>query len=257
LRAGKAFFLFLLCTLCTPVGLSGAPFARAQEDPAIGPKVPGQARAELPRDGSYLAGESLRFSLDRYRGYERLRIEGDDEIFYLAIEPGALGSRVLKYDTGDIAMQVAGWGGITIYTKEAPGGMPAERLGDASGPAAVTVRDVKRLAVRASEELQGQTGLIIGFRANWDALNASEELRQLAGDAIRNAARAIASVAETRRSAQALLAKFDVVRIAPANEPSVSIEQKLLVILIAPARGQAGRPSSLAIAKVLRDSLRF
>ncbi|MGQ0741836.1 MAG: DUF4908 domain-containing protein [Alphaproteobacteria bacterium] len=255
MRASKALFLFLLCTLCTPLAFSGAPFAHAQEDPIRGLKMPGQPRPDLPEDGSYLAGDSVRFSLDRYRNFERLRISGDDEVFYLTIEPAALGGRVLKYDSGDVALKVAGWGGVTIYTSKSPGGIPAERLGDPAAHVLVLVPDVKKFAVRTSEELQDRTGLTIGFRANWDVLNASDETRLLAGDAIRNAARAIERVAATRRLGQALLSHFNIVRIAPANETAVTIEQKLLVISIAPSQGQAGRPSSLAIAQAIRQRL--
>ena len=37
---------------------------------------------------------------------------------------------MLKYDTGEVALQVAGWGGLTLYTANEPGGIPAERADD-------------------------------------------------------------------------------------------------------------------------------
>ena len=230
--------------------------AIAQVTSETTPLAPGKPGPELPADGAYLAGEALRFSLDRYRDYERLRFAGNDESYYLTIEPAALGGRVLKYDTGDVALQVARWGGVTLYTRETPGGMPAERTGGAADEAVSNqAPDAKTLAQRFSEEIQQRTGLTIGFRANWDGLNQSDATRALAADAVRNAARAIQRVASSRSKGQALLAQFDVVRITPASEPGIAVAEKLLTVKIAPALGLAGRPSSLAIAKAIREKL--
>lgn len=262
MRAGQAYLLISsFCVMGIVLALPGlfpaavAPSrAIAQVTSETMPLAPGKPGPELPADGAYLAGEALRFSLDRYRDYERLRFAGNDEIYYLTIEPAALGGRVLKYDTGDVALQVARWGGVTLYTRETPGGMPAERTGSATDETVSNpLPDAKTLAQRLSEEIQQRTGLTIGFKANWDALNQSDISRALAADAIRNATRAIERVASTRKKGQALLELFDVVRIASAAEPGAVIAEKLLTVRIAPARGLAGRPSSLAIAKAIRE----
>ncbi len=230
--------------------------AIAQVAPEQMPQMPGQPRPQLPADGTYLAGDAMRFSLDRYRDYERLRFSGNDEIYYLTIEPAALGGRVLKYDSGDIALQVAGWGGVTLYTHEVPGGMPAERLSDVERTQEPIISpDAKSLAARSSDDIKLHTGLTIGFKANWQGLDQSDVMRALASDAIRNATHAIERVASSRKTGQALLLQFDVVRIAPAPEPSAVIADKLLTVSISPVHGIAGRPSSVAIAKVIREKL--
>lgn len=222
------------------------------------PRMPGrEQRPELPQTGAYLAGDNMKFTLERYHDYERLRFSGNDETYYLTIEPAALGGRVLKYDSGDVALQVAGWGGVTIYTREKPDGIPAERLNDVAAQAetGLAMPDAKTLAQRMSEEIQNRTGLTIGFRANWEALNQSDMTRTLATDAIRNATLAIERVATSRRIGQQLLAEFSVVRIVIAGDSSAAVGDKLLTIHIAPTRGLAGRPSSLAILKIIRDKL--
>lgn len=232
--------------------------AVAQVAPDTTPRMPGQEqRPELPQSGAYLAGDTTRFTLDRYRDLERLRFSGNDEIYYLTIEPAALGGRVLKYDSGDVALQVAGWGGVTLYTREKPDGIPAERLGELAAQAegGLATPDAKTLAQRLSEEIQSRTGLTIGFRANWEALNQSDVTRALATDALRNATLAIERAATSRKLGQQVFAQFTIVRIVLASDSSAAIGDKLLTVHIAPPRGLAGRPSSLALLKVIREKL--
>lgn len=264
MRASQTYLLissiFMMGAVLTVPMMFPAGFAptRAQAQVAQDrmPQMPGKPGPELPQSGNYLAGDTIRFRLDKYREYERLRFAGNDEIYYLSIEPAALGGRVLKYDTGDVALQVAGWGGVTIYTVEHPGGVPAERLGDAAPLADFAAApDAKTLAQRLSEEIQSRTGLTIGFRANWEALNQSDLTRALATDAIRNATLSIERVATTRRIGQQLFTQFSIVRIATANDPGVAIGDRLLTIQIATSRGFAGRPSTVAITKAIRDRL--
>jgi hypothetical protein len=247
--AGAALALLLSLLLAEP--------ALAQMAPDALRLAPGQPSPTLPADGSYLAGD-YRFVIARVGNYERLHFTGDDEIYYLTVEPGAMGGRVLKYDTGEIVLQVAGWGGVTLYTHQVPGGLPAERTGDAPGPDPATPPpgdQVKTFAIQISDEIQSRTGLLIGFRANWDAFARADTMRALAVDALRNAARAIERVASSRKAQQTLPAQFTVVRIAPGNEPGVAIGDKLLTITFAPQSGPGGRPSSLAIAKAIRQHL--
>lgn len=232
--------------------------AIAQVVPDRTPRMPGQEqRPDLPQAGAYLAGDNMRFMLERYRDVERLRFSGNDESYYLTIEPAALGGRVLKYDSGDVAIQVAGWGGVTIYTKEKPNGIPAERLSDApaQADAGSVMPDAKTLAQRLSEEIQSRTTLTIGFRANWEALNQSDVTRALATDALRNATAAIERTVTSRKVGQQMLAQFGIVRIVLASDSSAAIADKLLTLHIAPTRGLAGRPSSLAILKAIREKL--
>jgi len=63
-----------------------------------------------------------------------MRFAGQPEIYVLYADYGSLGGRVLKYDSGAIAIQVAGWGGMTLYTDDQPQGLPAVRTGDSSFP---------------------------------------------------------------------------------------------------------------------------
>lgn len=257
LRAGKALtpifsigragaFVLLALFLCAL-----APNAALAQ---TAPPLPMPQSPSLPADGSYLAGD-YRFAIDRSGDVERLRFAVDDEIFYLSIEPAPLGGRMLKYDTGEVVLQVTGWGGITLYTAQRPNGLPAERTGDAGGlepPPVIPGDEVKTFAVRASDEIRQHTGLTIGFKADWDAFARSDAMRALACESITNVARAIESVASSHKAREALNAKFNVVRIAASNTQGVALGDKLLTITFAPSRGAVGRPSSLAIIKAIR-----
>src|SRR5262245_5984771 len=100
------------------------PSLGAEQAPAVKLLLPPLAPA--PSDGRYLADDQLRFMIDTSDDQIRLRFMDSDEIFYLTSEPAPLGGRVLKYDTGEVALQVAGWGGVTLYTDTERGGIPAE-----------------------------------------------------------------------------------------------------------------------------------
>ena len=109
----SAFLASVLSVLGAALGLGlalfGAPPAKAVEVPPS--KFLLAPTPQLPGDGIYLAGD-LMFMVTHLAGQVRLRFTDKDEIFYLVSEPASLGGRVLKYDTGEVALQVAGWGEI-------------------------------------------------------------------------------------------------------------------------------------------------
>ncbi len=98
--------------------------------------------------GTYIAGDAVEFALDRLDDFYLLRIEGSPEIFTLKPDPAAMGGRVLKYDTGETAIRVAGWGGITFYSDARPGGLPVSRTGDSTPPrrGSVSMGEIQKAA---------------------------------------------------------------------------------------------------------------
>jgi hypothetical protein len=210
---------------------------------------------QLPADGLYLAGD-LMFMVTHLAGQVRLRFTDKDEIFYLVSEPASLGGRVLKYDTGEVALQVAGWGGITLYTEDARSGVPAERTGDAAdfAPKPVAAKDLMPLAAQLAQELTAAYDFAIGFNADWDTLAQGDTVRGLAVDAMRNAAYAIAQVAKTAKRG-AIAEGLHIVKVAAAARPGVNVQRGVLTISYAPQGGPSARPSSLAIARALEAAL--
>jgi hypothetical protein len=235
-------------------GLSTAP----SSVPSVAPAAPPQGRLFaqpllLPAEGLYVTNDVPNFMVDRREGQVRLRFLDSEEVFYLTSEPGSLGSRVLKYDTGDVALTVAGWGGVTLYTDEIKSGIPAERQASATDfePKPVPAKDIKPLADRLSRELNMHGAFSIGFLTDWDALaKQSETARGLAVNSMRNATYALVQMAgESERPA--IAADLHTVRLVEATQAGVALEKGTLVVSYAPKNGPSGRPSSLAIERAL------
>jgi hypothetical protein len=167
-----------------------------------------------------------------------------------------LGGRVLKYDTGEVAFQVAGWGGLTLYTEDERGGVPAERADDETDnfqPAPVTARDVRAFALKLAQGLEQTHDFGVGFAADWDELTQGDGVRALAIDAMRNAAYALDRLAEGPER-EAIAERFHLVRVGAAAEPGAKMQDGVLVISYTPEGGPSARPSSRAISRVLAEA---
>jgi hypothetical protein len=207
----------------------------------------------IPRDGTYIANDKLAFVIDHSADQVRLRFLDNDEVFYLSSEPASLGGRVLKYDTGDTALQVTGWGALTLYTMQAKSGLPAE-FNDAVqsvDPAPVAAKDVKLFAAKLAQDLSASEDFAIGFAADWDNLARLDELRALSCDAMRNVTYALKDLANSGR--RALISdRVHIIRVIQGSKPAVTMQKGVLTVTIAPQLGLSARPSSLAIARALQ-----
>jgi hypothetical protein len=218
----------------------------------------------VPENGTYFANGEIVFVVDHLANQVRLRFADNDEVFYLSSEPASLGGRLLKYDTGDTALRVAGWGGVTLYTESARNGVPAERSGDAEAldPPPVAANDIKRFAAALSQDLSDRASLAVGFAADWNGLAKNDRARQLTSEAMRNAALALKSVVR-QRGGRSRAARITIVRAVAGEAPGVKISNGVLTItyceddtpqaqkIVGPAQALAGRPSSLLITKTL------
>jgi hypothetical protein len=167
-----------------------------------------------------------------------------------------MGGRVLKYDTGAVALKVAGWGGVTLYTAADKNGLPAE-FSDMSqnvDPPTIGEKDVKPFAAKLAQELSSREDFALGFAADWDAVGKSDALRTLACDAMRNATYALESVAKTAKRVR-LFDRIHIVRVVQGAKAGVTVEKGILLITIAPQMGRSARPSSLAIARAMQAVL--
>ena len=63
------------------------------------------------KPGAYLAGDSVHFALVSDGDNFLLRFDNNPEVFVLYTGHASLGGRILKYDSGETVLQVAGWGG--------------------------------------------------------------------------------------------------------------------------------------------------
>src|ERR1700761_9561782 len=109
---------------------ASGPMAQEPSDP-----MAARLSAERVSDvavGDYTAADDINFTILPY-GTDKylLRFDDSPESFVLSSDRVALGGRELRYDTGVLALKISVWGGVTLYTVDAPGGLPATRTGDA------------------------------------------------------------------------------------------------------------------------------
>ena len=218
----------------------------AADRPLITPAAP------APEDGRYIAS-NVEFWIDNRGEDVRLRFASSEEIFYLTSEPSSLGGKVLRYDTGDVALAVSGWGGVTLYTDDVPNGVPAEHMGEAPNldPRPVTARETQIFAATLAQRLEDEQNLEIGFAANWDRVSRGNRIRTLATDAMRNASYALAELASAPETKSASADRIKVIRIVAAEMPGVSVENGTVTVSFAVNGEDSQRPSSRAIIEAI------
>lgn len=210
-------------------------------------------RLAAVQPGTYEAGDDVQFTLDREDTHYLLRFANDPEVFVLYADHASLGGRVLKYDSGETALQIAGWGGMTLYTDQKPGGLPAMRTGDSVPPTfpAVSLAAVKSAASDETKHLAYLYRLNLSFSADWDALADNAALRALCFDALENAARGIDRFSAVPAGHNAIEARVNTVFVATSGKPTLQLKGNSLTVTYDPGKGYAGRASSRAIAHAL------
>jgi hypothetical protein len=208
-------------------------------------------------DGAYIAADKIKFALQRAGKNFLLRFEGDPETYVLHADHTSLGGRMLKYDSGETALKVAGWGGLTLYTDWQPNGLPAVRTGDAApfAPSSVTLKDVQFLAAQDAQRLAHERHLRMPFVVNWSVLETDGALRATASDAIENTARGIERFGRDRGTRKMLTSRVHRVTFATGTHPSLNLQNKILIVTFNPEAGYLGCASSRAVARQLGSLL--
>ncbi|MEO8300874.1 MAG: DUF4908 domain-containing protein [Rhizomicrobium sp.] len=240
--------------------LAGASLAQAQTEAPPG-TPPGMAsrlaadRVGAIQAGRYNAGDSGIFTLEAYGGGKYLlRFAGRGERFVLTTERGSLGVKLLKYDTGTVALRVSVWGGLTLYTQDAPQGAPATYQAPAPPSPVLAVNNAELLAALNDEanHLNYVQNISLKFSADPAVLAADPETRGRAFDALINAATGIERFLTATPVARAVLVKrVNSVKVAVGGKPTISLVGQTLLISFVPGEGHEGHASSLAIQQEL------
>jgi hypothetical protein len=240
--------------------LAGTPLAQAQTDSPPG-TPPGMAsrlaagRVSAVQAGLYNAGDNSSFTLEAYsNGKYLLRFAGRGESFVLSTERGSLGVKLLKYDTGTVALRVSMWGGLTLYTQDAPQGVPATYQGTAQ-PTPVRAINNAELQTALNDEsnhLSYTQNISLKFSADPAVLAADPETRGRAFDALINAATGIERFLVATPVARPLLVKrVNSVKVAVGGKPTIALLGQTLMVSFVPGEGHEGHASSLAIQQEL------
>jgi hypothetical protein len=237
--------------------LLGANGAVAQE-----PADPMAARlsAERVSDvavGDYTAADDVNFTILPYGDKYLLRFDDSPENFVLYSDRVALGGRELKYDTGVLALKISVWGGVTLYTQDSPGGLPATRTGDATAPPRLAVSAANLSAALGDEEnhIAYVQRLKLHFSADAAILKDNDDVRAYAFDTLVNSGMGIERVIANPAGRAAFIHRFDTVRIVEGDKPTIAISGRTLLVSFVPTAGAAGRASSRAIAFALGKML--
>ncbi|MGH6889728.1 MAG: DUF4908 domain-containing protein [Rhizomicrobium sp.] len=207
--------------------------------------------------GRYLAGDRIGFVLDADGPDYLLRFDSSPEVFVLHTDSAALGGHVLQYDSGETAVHVSGWGGITLYTDSDPRGLPAMRTGDSArpAPAPVTVSDLQNAAQQDAQHWAYAQRLNLAVSADWNALAQDAAACTVAMEAMDNVARGLERFEASAPAHGKLLRRVRQISLEMAGRPAVALDGKKLIVTFDPNRGYKGRASSRAIAHALRAIL--
>ena len=205
--------------------------------------------------GDYQAGDNLHFSLTRdlsnhYDNVFLMHIAGQPEVYVLYADYASLGGRVLKFDSGATAIQVAGWGNMTIYTDDKPDGLPAVRMGDAQppSPTPVSLTQIQSAVNDEAEHLSYSRGVHVSYSADWNTLAGDPGQRALAFDTLENAARGIDRFTADAAARAVFQQKLNAISIQTSDKPVIRVVGKTLIVTYNPHQGYVGRASSRAIS---------
>ena len=248
------YLYFVMALLLTATGTA---LAQPDAGPGMPPGMASRLAAERGalKPGLYSAGDHDSFTLEPYGANKYLlRFSDNPENFILTMERGSLGAKVLKYDTGATALRVSVWGGITLYTHDAPQGLPTTFQGDAPAPLPLAI-SANELVTAFSDEashLVYVDNIALKFSADPAVLSADAETRGRAFDAMINAATGIERFLAAMPSArQVLTHRVNSVKVAEGGKPTIAISGQTLLVSFVPGEGPEGHASSLAIQQEL------
>lgn len=234
----------LLLTAAMPAHAQGA-------DPVTARLATERAATIAP--GRYSAGEGRGFSLTPYRGGKfLLRFANAPECFVLTADPGSMGAKLLKYDTGVAALSVSVWGGVTLYLAEAPNGLPATLQGTAAAPTPIPVSaaELRTALTDEAAHFSYANNVVLHFIADVRTM-ADTDARALAFDTLANVQMGLERLIAAQGGKQALSRRVSTVKLERANRPGLALSGRNLVVRYAPPEGYLGRPSSYAVAHQL------
>jgi hypothetical protein len=243
---GVQLFARIIIVMIALLASAGAMVSRAYE-------------REPPRVAHYMSEYArIGFVLDRSGELAKLKFDNSEEILVLRWQPAAGGDRLLVRDDGEVVLRVSGLGGMTLFTAEIRGGTPVapDRPAPPLTPAPPSIALVRDIAGRIMMQLRAETGKEIVFEANWSAVSGDPGARGILFDAIRNAGTALYSISRSGPGRTALTSYLGRVRFVQARGPSISLQGDMLIVSFSAEQGLAGRPSSFAILRQLRQIFR-
>ena len=242
----KAILTYASCLLL----MAALPAHAQNQDPVTARLSAEKSGAIAP--GRYSAGEGREFSLVPYRGKFLLRFADAAESFVLTADPGSMGAKLLKYDTGAAALSVSVWGGVTLYLAEAPNGLPATLQGNAppAAPLPVSAAELRTALNDEAAHFSYADNLVLRFIADARTL-ADAEARAMAFDTLANVQMGLQRFVAAPNARRTLSRRVNTIRLERAAKPGLALTGRNLVVRFAPSQEFLGRVSSHAVAHQL------
>jgi hypothetical protein len=203
--------------------------------------------------GAYATDAGRQFALAPYGEKYLLRFTDSPENFVMTVDRGSLGAKMLEYDTGATALRVSVWGGLTLYTSDAPNGVPATHQGDASLPnlTPVSAADLGAALRDEASHLSYLQNIALNFAADPEVMKSDGDTRAVAFDTLSNTGMGIERFLREPDAKKALVRRISTVRVTEGAKPTVIISGRSLMVSFVRGEGYDGRASSHAIAHAL------
>ena len=202
-----------------------------------------------PPIACYVSEDGRVFTLDRTHPAPLLKFEDNPEVFALAPNPAPRGDVIYKNDLGEPMLRATRLGGFTLFTDKRPSG-EAVSLARGCAPLRLVI-----LSPQALGERLLQASVRSGRAARRSVLfeaEATPNSAALIADAAMVVTLAYMRIA-AKDGGRATLSRVGKVEFAEGRKPSVGFSGGTLRIVVTPAQGLAGRPSSERVVKALRS----
>ncbi len=203
-----------------------------------------------PPVARFVSEEGRTFTLDRTQPVPMLKFEDSPEVWALAPSPAPRGDVIYRDETGEPILRATRLGGLTLFSDSRPNG-EAVSLAGGGNPLRLAPMSPQVLGERLLQASY-RTGRAARRTIVFEARNVTPGGSALIGDAAVVASLAFVQLAESRQG-RAILAQFSTVRFEEGKKPAVTLQDRVLRIVVAPSHGVAGRPSSKRIIKVASD----
>lgn len=206
-------------------------------------------KAPAPPIARYVAETGDAFILDRAAPQPLLKFENSSEVWVLSPQPAPRGDTIYKNELGEPVLRASKLGGMTLFTRERPGGDAAALMGKASSiqpPPFISVNALFQRLVQASARASRAAQHRVSFETVDDATPATSVL---VADTATVTAEAFERMA--RDGDRNLLTRVTRVLLAEGHKPGAALKGGDLTVTYAPGKGLSGRPSSKRIIKIV------
>ena len=238
--------ILLAFTLAATAGAANA--QSSLRDAFLGAR--GEVRkAPAPPIARYVAETGDAFILDRAAPQPLMKFENSSEVWVLSPQPAPRGDTIYKNELGEPVLRASKLGGMTLFTRERPGGDAAALTGRASSiqpPPFISVNALFQRLIQASARASRAAQHRVAFETVDDATPATSVL---VADTATVTAEAFERMA--RDGDRNLLARVTRVLLAEGHKSGASLKGGDLTVTYAPGKGLSGRPSSKRIIKIV------